>query len=130
MGRQAALDELWKAINGCLETCGQSVADIGAICIGMAGMDYEEGTATEIVAALKPELPEAAEVIVYDDAVISLASGTGGQLHGCVVVVGELLAYPSCVNTFGECVQSICAPPHLSRDAHCMNDVVCVVLGS
>ncbi len=116
MGRQAALDELWKAIHGCLETCGQSVADIGAICIGMAGMDYEEGTATEIVAALKPELPEAAEVIVYDDAVISLASGTGGQLHGCVVVVGEPLVYPTCLNTHDDCVHSSSGLPHLSRD--------------
>lgn len=86
VGRSTAVAELWKAIRGCLDACGKQTQDVAAICIGVAGLGLqEEGTAAEIASELKPHF---AEVLVHDEADVALASGTGGHLHGCVVIAG------------------------------------------
>lgn len=49
-----------------------------------AGVDLPEEIAF-LQSALRAELP-ASEIVVCSDAVVALASGTGGVLHGCVVL--------------------------------------------
>lgn len=66
-----------------------------------AGVDAPEDIAS-LQAALRGELGDGADVAVYSDAVTALASGTGGVLHGCVLIAGTLEVGCSGIGGVGE----------------------------
>ena len=85
--KSQARAEVSRAISECLAQCGRSAQDVGGLCVGTAGLDAPEDVAL-LQQSLKQELPTELDIAVYSDAVIALASGTGGMLHGCVLVAG------------------------------------------
>lgn len=86
--RSSAKAELLKAIAECLNTAGRCPKDVCTVCIGTAGVDLPEDIAY-IQNVLKTELHDGVELILHSDAVLALASGTGGILHGCVLIAGN-----------------------------------------
>lgn len=86
VGDEHARANLEKAISEALIAASCSPQQIGAICVGIAGMDRPPERAT-ISAWLEGILP-GTPVILHNDALIALASGTGGDLFGAVVVSG------------------------------------------
>jgi hypothetical protein len=89
VGKTEGLSQLWKAVQQCLQLCDRPLHDVAAVCVGLAGLDHQLEAAAELAEALRPELAPGTEISVYDDAVITLSNGTGGHLHGCVVIAGE-----------------------------------------
>jgi len=73
---------------------------VTAICLGMSGVDSEEDMnivkewilqiLTEHRTTFQTDQPllEFPPLFVFNDATTALASGTGGRLHGCVVICG------------------------------------------
>ncbi len=94
MGRAEGLAQLWKAVQQCLEYCGRPLQDVAAVCVGLAGLDHQPEVAAELAEALRTKLAPGTEISVYDEAVITLCSGTAGHPHGCVVIAGEGIASP------------------------------------
>mmetsp|Transcript_19064 Transcript_19064/g.41089 ORF Transcript_19064/g.41089 Transcript_19064/m.41089 type:complete len:320 (-) Transcript_19064:1924-2883(-) len=84
---QKAKQDLWKGISDCLNSCGKSSKDVISVCVGSPGIDFAEDGVL-IANAVKSQLSGDATVTVYSDAVTALASGTGGALHGCVLIAG------------------------------------------
>lgn len=74
------------AIDGALTQAGRQPQDVAQICLGMAGVDREADRllVTSWMATVLPGAP----AIVDNDAMIALASGTGGELYGIVAVSG------------------------------------------
>jgi N-acetylglucosamine kinase-like BadF-type ATPase len=59
---------------------------VEGICLGMSGVDRPDDKQV-VLAWMKEVLPKATASIT-NDAVVALASGTGGNLHGIVVISG------------------------------------------
>ncbi|CAK0779442.1 hypothetical protein CVIRNUC_004775 [Coccomyxa viridis] len=87
VGQDAALNTLKAAITGALAAARVEQDGILGMCLGMSGVD-READASSLKARLQEWLPAEVELVVYNDSVIALACGTGGPLHGCVLVVG------------------------------------------
>ncbi|MCX6047198.1 MAG: ATPase [Chloroflexi bacterium] len=75
-----------EAIHSALTQAGRQPQDVARICLGMAGVDRETDRilVTSWLAASLPGVP----AIVDNDAMIALASGTGGELYGVVAISG------------------------------------------
>lgn len=86
LGVEGARAELWKTVRDCMAVCKRDMSTIVCLCIGTAGVESTEDV-TSLQTAFKADLPHA-DILIYTDAVTALASGTGGVLHGCVLIAG------------------------------------------
>ena len=86
VGNDVAQTNLFKAIEEALHAAGCQLHEIGAICLGMAGVDrlQERTLVNGWLERLLPNVP----ILLYNDALIALASGTGGDLCGLAVISG------------------------------------------
>ena len=89
--RQQDKNDLVQAIKMCLEGCGKAHADVASVCIGTAGVDSPEDV-NFLTNSVKMDFPPHVDVVVYSDSVTALASGTGGVLHGCVLIAGACVS--------------------------------------
>jgi N-acetylglucosamine kinase-like BadF-type ATPase len=92
VGVEAARTHCQAAILEAVTAAGATLADVAAICLGMSGVDRPEDR-TRVEAWMASLLPSA-RALIHNDAVIALASGTGGELFGVVVISGTgMIAY-------------------------------------
>ena len=82
-----ALASLRLAIDRAVESAQRLVADVRAICLGLAGIS-SAAEGEEVVGELQHKFPAGVLITVYNDAVTALAAGTGGKLLGCSIIVG------------------------------------------
>ncbi|PNW70457.1 hypothetical protein CHLRE_17g720528v5 [Chlamydomonas reinhardtii] len=83
-----------KSLAGALSTVGQACDDpwlsISVLCVGTTALDHGGSEAEDAFkAAVQRLLPPSLQLLVYHSAAIALASGTGGPLTGCVLLVGQ-----------------------------------------
>jgi N-acetylglucosamine kinase-like BadF-type ATPase len=86
VGEEVARSNLRAAIDGALESANRPAAAVAAICAGVAGID-RPGERTLVTGWLADVLPTA-KVEVQNDALVALASGTGGEFFGVVAISG------------------------------------------
>lgn len=92
VGDEKAYANLEEVINNALRIAGREREDIAAVCLGMAGVDRPQERA--IIHGWMEQLLPNATVMVHNDALIALASGTGGSLYGVAVISGTgMLVY-------------------------------------
>ncbi|MEM7533849.1 MAG: BadF/BadG/BcrA/BcrD ATPase family protein [Chloroflexota bacterium] len=86
VGKETAYANVQQAIQQTLTLANSSFDDVGSICLGIAGVDRlnDRKIVAKWVERLLPNTPYQ----LHNDAVIALASGTGGKLHGIVVICG------------------------------------------
>ncbi len=86
VGNEVAQANLFKAIEEALHAGGVQLHEIGTLCLGMAGVDrpQERTLVNSWIERLLPNVP----ILLYNDALIALASGTGGDLCGLAVISG------------------------------------------
>lgn len=86
VGDEAARANLTRAVNDALTAAGLQHREVGAVCAGIAGADrpMERSIVTGWFNELFPGIP----TLIYNDALIALASGTGGEQYGVVVISG------------------------------------------
>jgi N-acetylglucosamine kinase-like BadF-type ATPase len=88
VGKETAKHNLHSAISDAVKQAGLTLNDVAAVCLGMSGVDcpadedlYRAWTG-ELLSLPKESL------LVYNDSVAALSSGTLGQLRGMVVISG------------------------------------------
>jgi len=86
VGDEVARAHVTRAIHDALAAANLQTSDIQAMCAGMAGVDrpLERSIIHGWFTELFPGIP----VLIHNDALIALASGTGGELYGVVVISG------------------------------------------
>lgn len=92
VGFEQAQHHLAQAMHEALAAAGAESAQVAAICLGMSGVDRPDDRVR--LGGWMGKLLPAAKVLIHNDAVIALASGTGGRLFGVVVLSGTgMIAY-------------------------------------
>jgi N-acetylglucosamine kinase-like BadF-type ATPase len=86
VGLDLAHAHLREAIFGALAQAGRPIEDVQAVCIGASGVDRPPDR-ERMTGWLRGFLPRAA-LAIHNDAVIALASGTGGEIYGVVLISG------------------------------------------
>lgn len=86
VGDEAARSHMITAVEQVLQEAAATSTDVGAICLGMAGVDRPADRA-RVAAWLGHVLPDVPQLI-HNDAVAALASGTRGELYGVVIISG------------------------------------------
>lgn len=86
IGAEGARGNLALAITSALADAGSALGAVGAICVGMSGVGRVEDR--RLVQSWLHDLLPDVPMVIHSDAVIALASGTGGQLYGVVVISG------------------------------------------
>jgi N-acetylglucosamine kinase-like BadF-type ATPase len=61
--------------------------EVASVCLGLAGVDRQQDV-EKLTAMVQHWFSPTTRVIVHNDAVAALASGTQGQLYGCVLIAG------------------------------------------
>lgn len=86
VGDEAARTNLTRAIQDALVAAGLQASEISSVCAGIAGVErpQERTISSGWLNELFPNIP----TLIYNDALIALASGTGGDLYGVVVISG------------------------------------------
>ena len=86
VGDALAQENLLAAIHLALQSANAASSQVAAICLGLAGIDRpgEREVIAGWINTLLPSIP----TLIYNDAFVALASGTGGQLFGVVVISG------------------------------------------
>jgi N-acetylglucosamine kinase-like BadF-type ATPase len=86
VGIDTAHIHLNEVIIGTLDRAGRRNEDVRAVCIGASGVDrpLDRERMTGWLRAILP----AAALTIHNDAVIALASGTGGEVYGVVLISG------------------------------------------
>jgi N-acetylglucosamine kinase-like BadF-type ATPase len=86
VGDETARANLTRTIQDALAAAGLPVTALSAVCAGIAGVDRPQERT--IVTGWFNELCPGIPIHLHNDAVIALASGTGGELYGVAVVSG------------------------------------------
>jgi N-acetylglucosamine kinase-like BadF-type ATPase len=86
VGLDGARTHLGQAIDAALADAVRDRSDVSTVCIGASGVDrpLDRERMTQWLGDLFP----AARLIIHNDAVIALASGTGGEIYGIVLISG------------------------------------------
>ncbi|KAK1307535.1 hypothetical protein QJS10_CPA09g00733 [Acorus calamus] len=66
---------------------GSNHSSVRAVCLAVSGVNHPTDQ-QRILAWLKEMFPSHVKLLVQNDAVAALASGTLGKLHGCVLIAG------------------------------------------
>jgi N-acetylglucosamine kinase-like BadF-type ATPase len=88
VGEDKAFAVLKALIEGVLQDAGKSVADVTAICLGMAGVDRPADKAPLEKFVRSVITQSGLKVVIENDGITALASGTQGVLDGIVVISG------------------------------------------
>ncbi len=92
VGDERAKANLTEAIDNALRVAGRERSEISAICLGMAGADRPADRA--LIHQWVEEILPNVHATIHNDALIALASGTGGSLYGVAVISGTgMLVY-------------------------------------
>eukprot|EP01094_Clydonella_sp_ATCC50884_P004932 TRINITY_DN13921_c0_g1_i1.p1 TRINITY_DN13921_c0_g1~~TRINITY_DN13921_c0_g1_i1.p1 ORF type:complete len:327 (-),score=90.13 TRINITY_DN13921_c0_g1_i1:35-1015(-) len=88
VGKQKAKETLCDGVRSAIDLAGLSPTQVKGVCCCMSGVDRREDK--ELVKGWLAEVvdPESTKLLIYSDAVGALASGTGGQLRGIVLIAG------------------------------------------
>lgn len=86
VGADEARHNLQMAIEHTVAAAGVSKAEVDAFCLGMSGVDRPEDH--ERMQTWLRELLPGTPALIHNDAVVALASGTGGRLFGVVLISG------------------------------------------
>lgn len=86
VGDEAARTNIFLAIDGALAQADVHADEVAAICLCLSGADRPADIVL-VEGWVRTRLPRA-QISVYNDSVAALASGTGGQLYGIVVISG------------------------------------------
>ncbi len=86
VGDEKAKENLAEGIASVLRAANCERSAVNAACLGMAGVDrpVERSLVSSWMETFLPNVP----TTIYNDAVIALASGTGGELCGVAVISG------------------------------------------
>jgi N-acetylglucosamine kinase-like BadF-type ATPase len=86
VGLDGARANLSQAVDAALADANRGRAQVSAVCIGASGVDrpLDRERMTQWLGDLFP----AARLIIHNDAIIALASGTGGEIYGVVLISG------------------------------------------
>ncbi|KAG2449824.1 hypothetical protein HYH02_005347 [Chlamydomonas schloesseri] len=93
----AAAAEIVSAVKTCCSALSSGVEaredpwlSISILCVGTTALDHGGAEAEAAFrSALQKLLPPGLQLMVYHSAAVALASGTGGPLVGCVLLVGQ-----------------------------------------
>lgn len=86
VGFEAARRHTEEAITAALADAGLAPADLAGACLGMGGV--ERPSDRERIEAWIREILPGVPAAIYNDAVVALTSGTGGEIYGVVVISG------------------------------------------
>ncbi|KAG2304040.1 hypothetical protein Bca52824_032691 [Brassica carinata] len=87
VGETAARDSLEQVISEALVQSGSDKSHVRGVCLGVSGVNHPSDQ--EMVQNwIRDMFPSHVKVYVQNDAIVALASGTMGKLHGCVLIAG------------------------------------------
>ncbi|KAL0705715.1 hypothetical protein Bca4012_072140 [Brassica carinata] len=83
----AAKDSLEHVISEALSQSGSDKSHVRGVCLGVSGVNHpsDQGMVEHWI---RDMFPSHVKVYVQNDAIVALASGTMGKLHGCVLIAG------------------------------------------
>uniref|UniRef100_A0A1J3IYL1 N-acetyl-D-glucosamine kinase n=1 Tax=Noccaea caerulescens TaxID=107243 RepID=A0A1J3IYL1_NOCCA len=87
VGETAARDSLEQVISEALVQAGSDKSDVRGVCLGVSGVNHPSDQ-KKIENWIREMFPSHVKVYVQNDAIVALASGTMGKLHGCVLIAG------------------------------------------
>ncbi|KAG6416789.1 hypothetical protein SASPL_124227 [Salvia splendens] len=87
VGETAARETLEQVINEALSRAGKNLSAVLAICLGVSGVNHPSDQ-ERVLNWIRNIFPRNVKIYVQNDAVVALASGTMGRLHGCVLIAG------------------------------------------
>ncbi|KFK44864.1 hypothetical protein AALP_AA1G312400 [Arabis alpina] len=87
VGETAARDSLEQVISEALVQSGSEKSDVRGVCLGVSGVNHPSDQ-EKIEKWIRDMFPSHVKVYVQNDAIVALASGTMGKLHGCVLIAG------------------------------------------
>eukprot|EP00899_Mesostigma_viride_P012980 jgi/Mesvir1/21683/Mv04104-RA.1 len=90
VGDAAACAALSEAISRCLKESNSTVSNISSVCLALSGVDRPDDIVrvNGYIKSILPDLPASVPRLVKNDATSALASGTNGELRGCVIIAG------------------------------------------
>ncbi|XP_018467677.2 uncharacterized protein LOC108839405 isoform X1 [Raphanus sativus] len=83
----AARDSLEQVISEALVESGSDKSHVRGVCLGVSGVNHPSDQ-DMIQNWIRDMFPSHVKVYVQNDAIVALASGTMGKLHGCVLIAG------------------------------------------
>ncbi|KAJ0980456.1 hypothetical protein J5N97_008711 [Dioscorea zingiberensis] len=87
IGENAARETLEKVMAQALSEAHASRSDVRAVCLAISGVNHPSDQ-ERIQDWLRDIFPSHVKLLVENDAVAAMASGTMGKLHGCVLIAG------------------------------------------
>lgn len=87
VGETAARETLEQVMADALSKSGSNRSAVRAVCLAVSGVNHPTDQ-RRILSWLRDMFPSHVKLYVQNDAVAALASGTMGELHGCVLIAG------------------------------------------
>ncbi|XP_010246418.1 PREDICTED: N-acetyl-D-glucosamine kinase isoform X2 [Nelumbo nucifera] len=87
VGESAARETLEQVMAEALSKAGSNRFAVRAVCLAVSGVNHPIDQ-QHILNWLRDVFPSHVKLFVHNDAVAALASGTMGNLHGCVLIAG------------------------------------------
>jgi len=87
IGETAARETMEQVIAEALMKSGSHRSAVQAVCLAVSGVNLEIDR-LRMLQWLRNIFPGNVKLFVHNDAVAALASGTAGELHGCVLIAG------------------------------------------
>lgn len=87
VGETAARETLEQVMADALSKSGSNRSAVRAVCLAVSGVNHPTDQ-RRILSWLRDIFPSYVKLYVQNDAVAALASGTMGELHGCVLIAG------------------------------------------
>ncbi|KAG2304014.1 hypothetical protein Bca52824_032665 [Brassica carinata] len=88
VGETAARDSLEQVISEALVQSGSDKSHVRGVCLGVSGVNHPSDQEMVQNWIRWDMFPSHVKVYVQNDAIVALASGTMGKLHGCVLIAG------------------------------------------
>jgi N-acetylglucosamine kinase-like BadF-type ATPase len=88
VGVDVARTNLRDAILGACAAGSKTIQDVGAICCGISGCDTPANVVTYRSWVVQDTSVAEANVLIFNDSVSALSSGTLGKMHGIVAISG------------------------------------------
>ncbi|KAI0507397.1 hypothetical protein KFK09_013522 [Dendrobium nobile] len=96
VGEAAAKETLEKVMVEALSMAHSNCSAVRAICLAVSGVNHPSDQ-QKILEWVRDLFPCSVKIIIENDAVAAMASGTLGKLHGCVLIAGTgCIAYGFC----------------------------------